>query len=98
MRKEITAKTTTEIEQESGLFLISSIPEEGNETPAITKSRVLDKPKTIDGTSGEEGELMITHSGSKVGNINVDGELVIDVDGDDSNKYNKENEDLTYDE
>ena len=59
---------------------------------------VLEKPMIVDNTSGKEGELLLSHSGNTVGNINIDGELVIEPEGDDANKYEKEQENLTYNE
>ena len=72
--------------------------EDGTTTPAIYKSQVLEKPMVIDNTSGKEGELMLSHSGDTVGSINTDGELVIEPQGDDPNKYEKEQENLIYNE
>ncbi len=101
MRTQVSVKTITEVEQSSGLFLIncfSDMNDDGSTTPAIYKSQVLDKPMIIDNTSGIEGELMLSHSGTSVGNVNNDGELIIDVQGDDANKYDKEKENLIYNE
>ncbi len=39
---------------------------------------------------------MLTYSGDTVGEINDNGELIINPDGDDANKYNKQDENLTY--
>lgn len=72
--------------------------EDGSTTPAIYKSQVLGKPMIIDNTAGKEGELLLSHSGDTVGSINGAGELVIEVQGDDANKYDKEQENLTYNE
>lgn len=101
MRTQVSVKTITEVEQSSGLFIIdcfSDMNDNGSTTPSIYKSQVLDKPMIIDNTSGKEGELMLSHSGETVGSINDDGELVIEPEGDDANKYVKEQENLTYDE
>lgn len=72
--------------------------EDGSTNPSIYKSQVLEKPMIVDNTSGKEGELMLSHSGDNVGNINNNGELVIEPEGDDANKYEKEQENLTYHE
>jgi len=101
MRTQVSVKTITEVEQSSGLFIIdcfSDMNDNGSTTPSIYKSQVLDKPMIIDNTSGKEGELMLSHSGETVGSINNDGELVIEPEGDDANKYVKEQENLTYNE
>lgn len=101
MRTQVSVKTITEVEQDTGVFLIncfSDMNEDGTTTPSIYKSQLLDKEKIIDNTSGKEGELMLSHSGSTVGDINNDGQLVINVEGDDANKYDKEQENLIYNE
>jgi hypothetical protein len=101
MRTQVSVKTITEVEQSSGLFLIncfSDMNDDGSTTPSIYKSQVLDKPMIVDNTSGKEGELMLSHSGETVGNINSDGELIIEPEGDDANRYVKEQENLTYNE
>lgn len=101
MRTQVSVKTITEVEQSSGLFLIncfSDMNEDGSTTPSIYKSQVLEKPMIVDNTSGKEGELMLSHSGDNVGSINNNGELVIEPEGDDANKYEKEQENLTYHE
>lgn len=101
MRTQVSVKTITEVEPSSGIFLIncfSDMNEDGSTTPAIYKSQVLEKPMVIDNTSGKEGELMMSHSGDTVGSINPNGELVIEVQGDDANRYEKEQENLIYNE
>ena len=101
MRTQVSVKTITEVEQSSGLFLIncfSDMNDDGSTTPSIYKSQVLEKPMIVDNTSGKEGELLLSHSGETVGSINSDGELIIEPEGDDANKYVKEQENLTYNE
>lgn len=101
MRTQVSVKTITEVEPSSGLFLIncfSDMNDDGSTTPSIYKSQVLEKPMIVDNTSGKEGELLLSYSGNTVGNINIDGELVIEPEGDDANKYEKEQENLTYNE
>ena len=101
MRTQVSVKTITEVEQDTGMFLIncfSDMNADGTTTPRIYKSQVLDKEKIIDNTSGKEGELMLSHSGSTVGEITNDGQLVINVEGDDADKYDKEQENLIYNE
>lgn len=72
--------------------------DDGSTTPSIYKSQVLEKPMIVDNTSGKEGELLLSHSGETVGSINSDGELIIEPEGDDANRYVKEQENLTYNE
>lgn len=99
MHTEVSVKTVTEVEKQSGTFLItcfSDMNEDGSTTPVLFKSKVLDKPMEVDNISGQEGELMLSYTGDKVGEINSGGELILDVENDDVDKYNKENENLTY--
>ena len=39
---------------------------------------------------------MLSYVGDKVGEIDGNGNLILDVENDDINKYNKQNENLTY--
>lgn len=101
MRTEVNVKTITEVEKESGMFLISAFSdmnEDGSTTPSVYKSQVLDDEKIIDNTEGKEGELMLSYQGNTVGEINGDGQLILNPDGDDANKYEKQNENLIYNE
>lgn len=101
MRTQVSVKTITEVEQSSGLFFIncfSDMNDDGSTTPSIYKSQVLEKPMIVDNTSGKEGELLLSHSGETVGSINSDGELIIEPERDDANRYVKEQENLTYNE
>lgn len=101
MRTQVSVKTITEVEQGTGVFLISCFSDlnaDGSTAPTIYKSQVLDTEKIIDNTSGKEGELMLSHSGSTVGEINDNGELVINIEGDNADKYEKEQENLIYNE
>lgn len=101
MDTQVSVKTITEVEKSSGLFTIccfSDMNEDGTFTPSIYKSQVLEKQMIIDNTSGKEGDLMLSHSGDTVGDINNLGELVIEPENDYADKYEKENENLTYHE
>lgn len=100
MRTQVSVKTITEVEQGTGVFLISCFSDlnADGSTTTIYKSQVLDTEKIIDNTSGKEGELMLSHSGSTVGEINDNGELVINIEGDNADKYEKEQENLIYNE
>ena len=102
MRTTVSTKTLTEVTQKSGEFVItcfSDMNEDGTTTPSVYKSQVLEETKIIDNVSGKEGELILSHSGSEVGEINSQGELELEVENDDANKYSKnEQGDLIYDE
>lgn len=98
MRTEVSVKTRTEVDI-NGDFLVScfsDMNEDGTTTPVLFKSEVLSAPKIIDNTKGKEGELMLSYVGDKVGEIDGNGNLILDVENDDVNKYNKQNENLTY--
>jgi hypothetical protein len=98
MRTEVSVKTRTEVDK-NGDFLVScfsDMNEDGTTTPVLFKSEVLSAPKIIDNTKGKEGELMLSYVGDKVGEIDGNGNLILDVENDDVNKYNKQNENLTY--
>lgn len=98
MRTEVSVKTRTEVDK-NGDFLVScfsDMNEDGTTTPVLFKSEVLSAPKIIDNTNGKEGELMLSYVGDKVGEIDDNGNLILDVENDDVNKYNKQNENLTY--
>ena len=98
MRTEVSVKTRTEVDK-NGDFLVScfsDMNEDGTTTPVLFKSEVLSPPKIIDNTKGKEGGLMLSYVGDKVGEIDDNGNLILDVENDDVNKYNKQNENLTY--
>lgn len=98
MRTEVSVKTRTEVDK-NGDFLVScfsDMNEDGTTTPVLFKSEVLSAPKIIDNVNGKEGELMLSYVGDKVGEIDGNGNLILDVENDDVNKYNKQNENLTY--
>lgn len=98
MRTEVSVKTRTEVDK-NGDFLVScfsDMNEDGTTTPVLFKSEVLSAPKIIDNVNGKEGELMLSYVGDKVGEIDGNGNLIVDVENDDVNKYNKQNENLTY--
>lgn len=98
MRTEVSVKTRTEVDK-NGDFLVScfsDMNEDGTTTPVLFKSEVLSAPKIIDNTKGKEGELMLSYVGDKVGEIDGNGNLILYVENDDVNKYNKQNENLTY--
>lgn len=100
-RVEINARTISEVDAASGDFIINcftDLNDDGTTKPAIYKSDVLQNEKIIDNTSGKEGELIMSYNGDTVGEINEHGELIIEPDGDDVDKYQKQNENLIYNE
>lgn len=58
--------------------------------PNIFKSEILDKEKTVNKTSGIEGELLLSHhSDGNPAIINDNGDLIIN--GEDADKYHLDN-------
>lgn len=94
-RNEINLRTISEIDATSGDFLISC-SSDTTSRPAIFKSDVLDKEKIIDNVNGKEGELLLSYVGDKSGEINDDGELILNSD--DADSYTKQDENLIYNE
>lgn len=100
MRTEVSVKTRTEVDK-NGDFLVScfsDMNEDGTTTPVLFKSEVLSSPKTIDNTKGKEGELMLSCVGDKVGEIDGNGNLILEVENDKINRYIKQNENLIYEQ
>jgi len=99
MITETHTKTQTEVSKD-GTFLVScffDVNTDGTTNPEIYKSEVLQESKEINLVKGKEGELILSHSGSKAGYLDKDGNLVIETTSDDANKYYKDNsEDLIY--
>ena len=73
MITEVEVITTAEVYNNTGNFVIScfaNMNEDGTTTPSIYKSDVAENLKTVDNVLGKEGELLISYSGNKVGEIN----------------------------
>lgn len=99
MTTEASVKTAAEVDVKTNTFVINcfaDMNEDGTKVPSIYKSDVLGTTKIVNNVSGKEGELMLTYSGDGVGEINDDGSLTLTPDDDDANRYNKSNENLTY--
>lgn len=94
---ELNLRTMTEV-VEGKITISCEVFEEVNRNPNIFKAEILDKEKTINRTSGIEGELLISHNSSKSpAKINEDGDLIIS--GEDANKYHLDNNgNLIYNE
>lgn len=96
-------KTVTEVSKNSGDFTIHCFSDkkaDDTTTPSVFKAQILQEPMDIDNVSGKEGELMLSYEGERCGHL-VNGELIIDPDNDDVNKYNRggtDNTDLIYTE
>jgi hypothetical protein len=100
METKVSVKTISEIKSD-GTFSIKSVSDmnlDGTTTPNIFKSQVLTESKIIDNEKGKEGELLLSYVTDKVGSIDENGNLIIEVDEttDDVNRYVKTKENLEY--
>ncbi len=100
MNISVHTKTITEVDTATGDFIIECFADmntDGSFVPSVFKSQVLQKHTIVDNIDGKEGELMLSHDNeSRVGKLIADGNLIIDLDKDDVNKYEKQNENLIY--
>lgn len=102
MEKIVSVKTITEVLVSNNTFNIKSFSDtnpDNTTTPELFKSQVLNVAKEIDNEKGVEGDLILSYYGSKVGDINSNGILILDVENDNLNKYNidSSNGELIYD-
>lgn len=86
---ELDLRTMTEVV--NGKITIScEVCEVYDRNPNIFKADILDKEKTVNKTSGIEGELLLSHySDENPAKINDDGDLIIN--GEDADKYHLDN-------
>lgn len=86
---ELDLRTMTEVV--NGKITIScEVCEVYDRNPNIFKADILDKEKTVNKTSGIEGELLLSHySDESPAKINDDGDLIIN--GEDADKYRLDN-------
>ena len=86
---ELDLRTMSEVV--NGKITIScEVCEVYDRNPNIFKADILDKEKTVNKTSGIEGELLLSHySDENPAKINDDGDLIIN--GEDADKYHLDN-------
>ena len=86
---ELDLRTMTEVV--NGKITIScEVCEVYDRNPNIFKADILDKEKTVNKTSGIDGDLVISHySDENPAKINDDGDLIIN--GEDADKYHLDN-------
>lgn len=100
MVTEISTKTLTQVDKTGGTIssvCFYDINANMNDNPSIYHSDVLSDEKEIDGVSGIEGELIISHDSTKSEvELNNDGDLSISVEGDLESNYQVVNENLEY--
>ena len=95
---QVHIKTITEVSKSTGAFSIHSFSDknsDGSTAPSIFKSQVLTEVKIIDNVEGKEGELMISSDSEHVGKLE-NGELILDVSNDDTQRYSRGGEDNAY--
>lgn len=95
----VSLKTVTKIQ--GGDITVScyaDITESGGKNPELFKANLLDGRAQINGVNGIEGELLLSYGETKVGNLDAEGNLIIELDNDDENKYQLSNENLNYTE
>ena len=96
---QVHVKTVTEVTKSTGMFTIRSISDrkgDGSTTPSILKSEVLREVKIIDTVDGKEGELMISYDSERVGKLDKNVELILDVSNDDTQRYSRGGDDDAY--
>lgn len=94
----ISSKTRTKvIGEEFSINCFADKNADGSVTPEIFKSEVLDSKSVVDNQSGIEGELILSSDEENCGALNTDGELNINVENDDAERYSKnDNGELIY--
>lgn len=99
METEVSTKTLTEINVDSGTFSItcfSDLNDDGTTHPSIFKSQLPNERMTIDNVDFVEGELALSYKGDTVGEM-TEGVLTIEpADGDNVNNYSVQNQELIY--
>ena len=101
MITECSTKTITEVKNNKvKISCICSENQNGVDVPTLFCADMLKTPSAINGISGLEGELLLTHidSTDNIAQINDNGELIISLEDDDVEKYNLDsNGNLVYD-
>lgn len=90
-------KTITEVVDKKMVILsFADMNPDGTTVPELFKAELLQVPKMVNGVTGIEGEGMLSYGKESVGEL-VDGQLILNVDGDDSRRYYvDDNGDLIY--
>jgi hypothetical protein len=71
--------------------------EDGTTFPELFQADLLEKSRQINNVNGKEGELLLSYTGSEVGEVDAAGELIIQLDKDNVDNYYVNNEgDLIY--
>lgn len=88
MTTECGVKTITEIIDEKITFT-TQYSTGKTDKPIIFRADLLNDVRTINNVSGQEGELVFTHidSGKNVAKITDSGELIINTEDDENEKY-----------
>ena len=88
----VSVKTLTETKGATATIVcFSDMNEDGSTTPSIVKAEVLKEVKEVNAVPGNEGELIISGDEKAFGNLNSKGELTLELENDDVNKYSLNN-------
>lgn len=88
----VSVKTLTETKGATATIVcFSDMNEDSSTTPSIVKAEVLKEVKEVNAVPGKEGELIISGDENVFGNLNSKGELTLELENDDVNKYSFNN-------
>ena len=88
----VSVKTLTETKGATATIVcFSDMNEDSSTTPSIVKAEVLKEVKEVNAVPGTEGELIISGDENVFGNLNSKGELTLELENDDVNKYSFNN-------
>jgi len=88
----VSVKTLTETKGTQAMITcFSDMNDDGTTTPSIVKAEVLKEVKEVNAVEGKEGELIVSGDETYFGNLNENGELVLDLENDDPEKYSLNN-------
>lgn len=81
-------RTVTEVDGDSILIsCVADMNEDGTTFPELFQADLLEKSRQINDVNGKEGELLLSYTGSQVGEVDAAGELIIQLDEDNVDNY-----------
>lgn len=91
-------RTVTEVDRDSILIsCVADMNEDETTFPELFQADLLEKSRQINNVNGKEGELLLSYTGSEVGEVDAAGELIIQLDKDNVDNYYVNNKgDLIY--
>jgi hypothetical protein len=93
MENSCSTKTITEVIKDDAKIICSSDRnDDGTNTPNLYHAEILSETKQINGVLGKEGELILVseNDSGEVGDVDNDGNLHIQLNEDDPQKYSKD--------